>query len=66
MGKNWNDLSMRIQCELSELRKNSGSLIKKEIYEDVLRTSKGYKDILLLKSVSCSSWLDERNTLLGI
>ena len=55
---------MRIQGELSELRNILGSLIKKEIYEDGLRTSKGYKDISLLKSVSCSSWLDERNTLL--
>ena len=49
---------------MSELGKSLGLLIKKEIYEDGLRTSKGYKDISLLKSVSCSSWLEERNTLL--
>ena len=55
---------MRIQGELPELGKTLGLLIKKEIYEDGLRTSKGYKDISLLKSVSCSSWLEERNTLL--
>ena len=42
---------MRIQGELSELGKTLESLIEKEIYEDGLRTSKGYKDILLLKSV---------------
>ena len=55
---------MRIQSELSELGKTLGSLIKKEIYEDGLRTSKCYKGISLLKSVSSSSWLDERNKLL--
>ena len=38
--KNRKDLSMRIQAELSELGKLLGSLIKKEIYEDGLRTSK--------------------------
>ena len=55
---------MRIQGQFSELGKPLGLLIKKEINEDGLRTSKGYKDISLLKSVSYSSWLDERNTLL--
>ena len=44
--------------------KRLGSLIKKETYGDGLRTSKTCKGILLLKSVNCSSWLDERNTLL--
>ena len=64
LGKNWNDLSIRIRGEWSELGKTLGSLIKKEIHEDGLRTSKSYKYISLAKSVSCSSWLDERNTLL--
>ena len=44
--------------------KNFGATCKKEINEDGLRTSKSYKYISLAKSVSCSSWLDERNTLL--
>ena len=55
---------MGIQGELSELGKTLGLLIKKEIYEDELRTTKGYKDTSLLKSVSWSSCLDERNMLL--
>ena len=50
--KNLCDVSMRIQGELSELGKTLQSLIKKEIYEDGLRTSKSCKDILLLKSVN--------------
>ena len=44
LGKNWNDLSMRIQGELSELGKTLGLLIKQEIYEDGLKTSNAYKD----------------------
>ena len=63
LGKNWNDLSVRIQGKLPELGKTLSLLIKKEIYEDGIRTSKGYKDTLLLKSVNCSLWLYERNTL---
>lgn len=62
--KKWTDLSQNVKNKLCEFSNILGSIIKKDLYDDGLKLSQEYKNVVLLKSTKCPTWLSERNNLL--
>ena len=62
--KNWTDLSQNVKNKLCEFSNILESIIKKDLYDDGLKLSQEYKNVVLLKSTKCPTWLSERNNLL--
>ena len=62
--KKWTNLSQNVKSKLCEFSNILGTIIKKDLYDDGLKLSQEYKNVVLLKSTKCPTWLSERNNLL--
>ena len=64
VSKKWTDLSQNVKSKLFEFSNILGSITKNDLYDDGLKLSQEYKNVVLLKSTKCPTWLSGRNNLL--